>query len=42
MCVLHINLSVLESLGAIRHEIELSLVLTCPLTAAFCVRASNV
>ncbi len=35
-------LCVFDSLSAIRHERELSLVLTCCVTAAFCALASDV
>ncbi len=43
LCVFNINLCVFDSLSAIRHEGELSLVLMCcVVTAAFCVHASDV
>ncbi len=42
MFVFNINLCVFDSLSAIRHERELSLVLTCHVTDAFYVRSSDV
>ncbi len=43
LCVFNINLCVFDSLSAIRHEGELSLVLMCcVVTAAFCVYATDV
>ncbi len=41
-CVFKINLSVFDSLSAIKQERELSLVLVCRGTSAFCAHASDV
>ncbi len=41
-CVFNINLHVFDSLSTIRHERQLILLLTCSVTAAFCVCASDV
>ncbi len=42
VCVFNINVCVFDSLSTIRHERELSLVLTYHVTAALCAHAKDV